>query len=51
MKWAMVSTWKMSRDGQLKAAELLERGVSADEAAIIAAEVIESNPSRSSQLL
>lgn len=48
MKWAMVSTWKMSRDGQLKAAELLEKGASADEAAVTAAEVIESNPAYTS---
>ena len=48
MKWAMVSTWKMSKDGQLKAAELLEKGACADEAVVTATEVIESNPAYTS---
>ena len=48
MKWAVISTWKMSLEGCRKAADLLAKGESASEALTVGIEDVEDNASFSS---
>ena len=44
MKWAVISTWKMSYDGCNKAAELLQKGCKAGDAIVEGVCLVEDDP-------
>ena len=48
MKWAVISTWKMSTEGNAKAAELLADNVKAGDAIVEGVTLVEDNPAYSS---
>ena len=48
MKWAVISTWQMSYQGNVKAAEMLETGGKAADAVIEGASITEDDPGHSS---
>jgi isoaspartyl peptidase/L-asparaginase-like protein (Ntn-hydrolase superfamily) len=44
MKWAVISTWEMSKEGLKKASVILARGGRAEEAVLAGVQDVESNP-------
>lgn len=48
MKWAVISTWQMSYEGNIKAAEMLAEGSKAADAVVEGTSITEDNPDYSS---
>ncbi|MBR2700836.1 MAG: N(4)-(beta-N-acetylglucosaminyl)-L-asparaginase [Erysipelotrichaceae bacterium] len=48
MIWAVISTWQMSYEGNVKAAEMLARGCKACDAVVEGASIVEDDPTRCS---